>query len=58
MPDEPKVQAEETPDQSSEPPKVSDQGGHDARDEEDSTEGLANRELDGQTVIARPPLGN
>ena len=39
-------------------PKVSEEGGHDARDEEDSKDALANRELDEQTTLARPPLGN
>jgi len=34
------------------------EGGHEARDEEDSDQGLANRELDALTHIARPPLGN
>ncbi|MES2976780.1 MAG: hypothetical protein V4731_00025 [Pseudomonadota bacterium] len=37
---------------------VAEPGGHDARDEEDSRQALANRELDQQTGLARPPLGN
>jgi len=33
-------------------------GGDEAHDEEDSADGLANREMDEQTTLARPPLGN
>jgi hypothetical protein len=40
------------------PPEVSEENGHDARDEENSKDALANHELDEQTTIARPPLGN
>ncbi|MDB5932409.1 MAG: hypothetical protein JWR60_4116 [Polaromonas sp.] len=58
MPDESKTRPEEAQKKSAQPPRVSEQGGHDARDEEDSMDGLANRELDEQTLIARPPLGN
>lgn len=39
-------------------PQASDQGGHAARDVEDSKDALANHELDELTTIARPPLGN
>lgn len=35
-----------------------DEGGHDARDQENSKDALANHELDELTTIARPPLGN
>ena len=39
-------------------PPLADEGGHAARDEENSKDALANRELDEQTTLARPPLGN
>jgi len=39
-------------------PGRSEKGSDEAHDEEDSPESLANRELDEQTRIARPPLGN
>ncbi|MEO8015594.1 MAG: hypothetical protein ABI642_15745 [Polaromonas sp.] len=32
--------------------------GQDETHDEDSADGLANREMDEQTTLARPPLGN
>ncbi len=39
-------------------PAGGDEGGHEARDEDNSKDALANRDLDAQTGTARPPLGN
>lgn len=40
-------------------PQGTDEGGHAAREPEDAgDEGLANHEMDEQTSIVRPPLGN
>lgn len=39
-------------------PGLLEKGEDEAHDQEDSADGLANRELDEQTTLARPPLGN
>ncbi|MDB5845518.1 MAG: hypothetical protein JWP79_2828 [Polaromonas sp.] len=58
-PDSAGAKAEPTPaEKPFSPPEVSEEGGHDARDEENSDDALANHALDEQTTIARPPLGN
>lgn len=39
-------------------PGLLEKGEDEANDQENSSEGLANRELDEQTTLARPPMGN